>query len=112
MPAQAGFGNVAAFAWMIPTMTPKRPRADPKISTINIFTKRSGFCASPRAHPEPDTPTQIPQKRLDKPTERPVAKRQYPDVIVAACQPRGTEGTVNSSTPCILLLMIIAIMTP
>merc|ERR1711924_261913 len=110
-PAQA-FGNVAAFAWMIPTITPKSPRAEPKISSISIFTKRSGFCASPRAQPEPDTPTQIPQNRLDKPTKRPVAKRQYPDVIVAACQPRGTAGTTNSSTPCILLLMMMAIMTP
>lgn len=29
-------------AWMIPTITPKRPRADPKISMIRIFTKVEG----------------------------------------------------------------------
>jgi hypothetical protein len=44
---------------MIPTITPKRPKALPKISTTNIFTKESGFCASAMAHPLPDIPTQI-----------------------------------------------------
>ena len=56
---------------MIPMMTPNRPSADPKISTIKILTKVDGVCASARAHPEPVTPTHTPQNRLDKPTERP-----------------------------------------
>lgn len=52
-------------------MTPKRPKALPKISTIRIFTKVEGVCASARAHPEPVTPTQTPQNRFESPTERP-----------------------------------------
>lgn len=42
---------------MIPTMTPNRPRAEPKISTIRILTKRVPFCASARAQELPVTPT-------------------------------------------------------
>mmetsp|Transcript_92579 Transcript_92579/g.167253 ORF Transcript_92579/g.167253 Transcript_92579/m.167253 type:complete len:92 (+) Transcript_92579:77-352(+) len=37
------FGKVAPLAWIIPTMTPNRPKALPKISTISIFTKSSGL---------------------------------------------------------------------
>lgn len=44
-------------AKMMPTMTPKRPRAEPKISTIRILTKRVPFWASARAHELPVTPT-------------------------------------------------------
>lgn len=55
----------------IATMTPKRPMALPKISTMRIFTKRLGFCASAKAAPLPTMPTQTPQKRLDRPTVRP-----------------------------------------
>lgn len=62
-------------AWMMPIMTPKRPRALPKISTIRIFTKVEGVCASARAQPEPVTPTQTPQKRFERPTERPLPNR-------------------------------------
>ena len=40
------FGKNAPLAMMIPTITPKSPSADPKISMINIFTNISGFCAS------------------------------------------------------------------
>ena len=63
---------------MIPMMTPKRPRALPKISTIRIFTKVAGVWASAKAQPEPVTPTHTPQKRFDKPTERPEPKRAKP----------------------------------
>lgn len=52
-------------------MTPKRPIALPKISTIRILTKSAEFCASARAAPEPTMPTQIPQNKLEKPTVRP-----------------------------------------
>lgn len=45
--------------WIIPTMTPNRPKALPKISTTKILTKESGFWASAIAHPDPDTPTQM-----------------------------------------------------
>ena len=43
----------------MPTMTPKSPRALPKIYTTRIFTKESGFWASAIAHPLPEIPTQI-----------------------------------------------------
>jgi len=42
---------------MIATITPKIPSADPKISTIRIFTKRLGSWASASAQLEPATPT-------------------------------------------------------
>lgn len=44
---------------MMDTMTPKMPKADPKISTIRILTNKDAFWASARAQPEPATPTQI-----------------------------------------------------
>lgn len=37
--AHALDGNSAAFDMMIATITPKMPKADPKISIIRIFTK-------------------------------------------------------------------------
>ena len=37
------YGNLASPDWIIPTMTPKSPRALPKISITRIFTKVSGF---------------------------------------------------------------------
>ena len=67
-------GQTALPDWMMPTMMPKSPSADPKISMINIFTKVDGVCASARAHPDPTTPTQMPQTRFEMPTERPVPK--------------------------------------
>ena len=36
------FGKLAPEDWMIPTMTPNRPRADPKISMTRILTNVSG----------------------------------------------------------------------
>jgi hypothetical protein len=60
---------------MIPMITPNKPRALPKISTMRILTKVDGVCASARAQPEPVTPTHTPQKRLERPTERPLPKR-------------------------------------
>ena len=38
-------------------MTPKSPRADPKISITKIFTKVSAVYASDKAHPLPVIPT-------------------------------------------------------
>jgi len=52
-------------------MTPKRPRALPKISMMRIFTNVEGVYASAKAHPAPVTPTQTPQNRFERPTERP-----------------------------------------
>ena len=87
----------------IPTMSPKRPTALPKISTIKILTKRAGLAASARAAPEPifpqilifrnnpfkkkfqmkyhlpTIPTEIPQNRLTKPTVRPAPNMAYPE---------------------------------
>ena len=37
---------MALLAWMMPTMTPKIPNADAKISTTKIFTNRLPSCAS------------------------------------------------------------------
>jgi len=44
---------------IMPTMIPKSPRAEPKISMIRILTNMRGSCASDRAQAEPTTPTQI-----------------------------------------------------
>ena len=35
-------GNCALLAWIIPTMTPNKPRALPKISMIRILTNVDG----------------------------------------------------------------------
>ena len=42
----------------MPIITPKRPRALPKISTTRIFTKRVASCASDKAALLPTIPTQ------------------------------------------------------
>ena len=60
---------------MMPIITPNSPKALPKISIIKILTKVEGVCASARAAPDPVTPTQIPQQRLDNPTANPAQKR-------------------------------------
>lgn len=59
---------------MIPTITPNSPRALPKISIIRILTNVAGVWASARAQPAPVTPTQTPQNKLERPTERPAPK--------------------------------------
>jgi hypothetical protein len=43
----------------MPTMSPKRPTALPKISTIKIFTKREGLAASAKAAPDPAIPVSL-----------------------------------------------------
>ena len=57
----------------IETMTPKRPMALAKISTMRILTKSDASCASASAAPDPTMPTAMPQKRFEKPTVRPAA---------------------------------------
>lgn len=52
-------GKSAELLMMMLTMTPKMPRAEPKISTIRILTKSDGSCASASAQAEPATPTQM-----------------------------------------------------
>ncbi len=71
-------GKLAFAHWMIPTMIPNIPMADPNISTMSILTKVSGEWASAMAQPDPVIPTQIPQNRLQNPTERPVVNIAYP----------------------------------
>ena len=64
----------------MPTMIPKSPSAEPKISMIKIFTKVEGVWASARAHPAPVIPTATPQKRFESPTLIPavnIAKAAY-----------------------------------
>jgi hypothetical protein len=56
---QHDFGKFAPDDWMIPTMTPNKPKAEPKISITRIFTNVSGVWASEIAHPEPVIPTAI-----------------------------------------------------
>ena len=54
-------------AWpemMMPTMTPKRPRADAKISTTRILTNRLLLSASASAHELPTMPTHILQSSM------------------------------------------------
>ena len=51
-------GKLPSLHWIIPTITPNNPKALPNISTTNILTNESGFCASAIAHPLPDIPTQ------------------------------------------------------
>lgn len=67
-------GNSAVLDWMMPTMIPKMPRADAKISTMRIFTNRDASWASPRAHALPATPTEIPLARFVNPTPSPPQK--------------------------------------
>ena len=59
-------------------MSPKRPMADPKISTMRILTKSVESAASARAAPDPTWPTQIPQKRLTRPVVSPAPNMVYP----------------------------------
>ena len=73
------------------TITPKRPIADAKISTIRILTKRDPFWASARAAPDPTMPTAIPQKRLQNPTVSPAPNRAYPENTVFL-YPSGDTG--------------------
>ena len=57
----------------IETITPNSPMALPKISMINIFTKRLLLWASARAAPDPTIPTQTPHATLQIPTVSPAA---------------------------------------
>jgi hypothetical protein len=59
---------------MIPMITPYKPKALPKISTISILTKVDGVWACARAVLEPTTPTETPQTRFENPTISPDAK--------------------------------------
>ena len=65
------FSNCAWPAMMIPTITPKSPRAVAKISITRIFTKSLLFWASASAHPLPQMPTQTPHTRFVKPVAIP-----------------------------------------
>jgi hypothetical protein len=47
-------GHEACDDIIMPTMTPKSPKALPNISITNIFTNRVEFCASDNAQPAPE----------------------------------------------------------
>ncbi len=55
-------------------MTPKSPRALPKISIMRILTKVEGVCESAKAQPAPLTPTHTPQNKFERPTDNPAPK--------------------------------------
>lgn len=61
-------------AYMTPMISPKSPRAEPKISTTKILMKVEGSCASARTHEDPDIPTHTPQIMLESPTPIPVQR--------------------------------------
>jgi hypothetical protein len=116
-------GKSAELDWMMEIITPKIPNAEPKISTIRIFTNNDGSCASASAHPLPATPTQMlhvgrrglrrrveryeflievatyPDAKFVKPTDTPLQKIAYPANVAAfihvAADRSGTpsEGT-------------------
>ena len=67
----ADTGKVHALLSMMPTMIPKIPRADAKISTINTFTNKEESCASAIAQLDPAIPTDTPDAILVRPTESP-----------------------------------------
>lgn len=87
----------------MPTIKPKSPIAEPKISIIRIFTKRAELAASARAAPEPTMPTAMPQKRLTIPTDKPAPNITYPaiqfeDIITSLLTP-GLLILYSSSIP-------------
>ena len=69
-------GNCALLDWMIPTMMPKMPSADAKISTIRILTNRESSCASASAQALPATPTEMPDAMFVNPTLQPEKKTE------------------------------------
>ena len=58
-------------------MSPKRPKAEPKISTTKILMKVDGSYVSAKTQEDPETPTHIPQKMLLSPTPNPAQKIAY-----------------------------------
>lgn len=62
----------------MPTIKPKSPMAEPKISMMRILTNNDEFAASANAAPEPTIPTDIPQNKLTKPTDKPEPNITYP----------------------------------
>lgn len=59
-------------------MSPNRPRMLLKTSITKILTNKLGSAASAKAALEPDTPTAMPQSRLQAPMVRPPQKREKP----------------------------------
>lgn len=71
-------GKVQALDWMIPTMIPKIPSAEAKISTIKILTNKLESCASAMAHELPAMPTETPLAMFVNPTDNPALNMPYP----------------------------------
>ena len=76
--SRAEIGKVHELLWIIPTIIPKIPRADAKISTIKIFTKSEASWASPMAQLDPAIPTEIPEAIFVNPTDSPAENIPYP----------------------------------
>ena len=106
--ASAGFLNATFPVMIIPTITPNKPSALPKISITKIFTNKAGFCASLNAQLLPTVPTQIPHTRFANPTVIPDANIAYPENIDRSeYDPSGILGA-NSTFVC----KMIATITP
>ena len=58
----------------IPTMTAYSPIAEAKIITISMLMNDAPFYEVTSAVLEPSTPTQMPQKVLETPTQIPIQK--------------------------------------
>lgn len=71
-------GKVHELLWIIPTIIPKIPKAEAKISTIRIFTNKEGSWASPIAQLDPAIPTETPEAILVRPTDSPEENIPYP----------------------------------
>merc|ERR1719384_747474 len=69
--SKAAIGKVQVLLSIIPTIIPKIPSADAKISTIKIFTNREESWASAIAQLDPAIPTDTPDAMLVRPTDRP-----------------------------------------
>ena len=71
-------GKLQALLSIIPTIIPKIPRAEAKISTIKILTNNEASCASAMAQLDPAIPTDTPDAMLVRPTESPAENIPYP----------------------------------
>lgn len=61
-----------------PTIKPKRPKMEPKISTTRILTNKALSLASAMAALAPVIPTETPQIKLQTPTVNPAQNKAYP----------------------------------
>lgn len=85
-----------------PTMRPKSPRTEPKISMTRILTNRAESAASATAAVDPVIPTQIPQTRLPRPTVRPAQKSEKPVYMFDLVYTSSTLASLAEKTMAII----------